>query len=404
MNDTIKINQYPKGAAIVVQNAVNPGLFFIVKNGRVSVDSEHIQIDHDLRYYEPGDSFGLVSALTEHRYLVTLFADTEVELLQIPIRMLGSYLKEHKDLALKILKLYSQELRALQKNLSKANLPADRSNHPEKLIQNAKIYLEWQKPKLASHSLFRFLDWAKQNPQPSFQKEAEDLLKTIPNPERPLRWTSQKMDLAQGEVIFLQDEMDQDIFVVLKGNVKLFSIVRGIEYVIDSLSAGEIFGEMSLIESAPRMASAITDTDCTILRVTPETIFESVGESLLQKIFESIARRIWFSHQRLIILRMESPTIRLYAMVFKMIRDQEIRKGLNSLTNAEASFTIPLSLKELCNMCGLLKIKSETIREFLSDTNLKIEANQITVKHKKRIEEKLGAHKSRSGNLIAKII
>lgn len=113
--EEIKVVNYSKGAAIVVQNSTNAGNFFIVRSGRVSVDSEHIVVDHELSYYEAGDSFGLVSALTEHRFLVTLFADTDVELVQIPIRLLGSYLKERKELAMKILGLYSRELRTLQK-------------------------------------------------------------------------------------------------------------------------------------------------------------------------------------------------------------------------------------------------------------------------------------------------
>ncbi len=138
--EDVKTVRYPKGAAIVVQNAVNPGIFYIVKSGRVVVDSEHIQIDHDFSVYETGDSFGLVSALTEHHFLVTLFAATDVEVIQIPIRLLGSYLRERKELSMKILGLYSKELRALQKNLSKANKPADREYHPEKLLQNADVH------------------------------------------------------------------------------------------------------------------------------------------------------------------------------------------------------------------------------------------------------------------------
>ncbi len=402
-NDVIKIVNYPKGAAIVVQNAVNPGLFYIVRQGRVVVDSEHIQIDHELKYYVQGDSFGLVSALTEHHYLVTLFAETDVELMQIPIRLLGSYLKEHKDLAMKILRLYSHELRALQRNLSKANLPNDRTNHPEKLIQNAKIYLEWHKPNLATYSLFRFVEWANSSGNQKLIAEAEVMLRQLGNQNQPKHWTNQKTSLEKGEIIFVQDEMNQDIFVVLEGQVKLFSIVRGMEYVIDILGPGEIFGEMSLIESSPRMASAICESNCTVLRVSPENIFETIGESLLQKIYESIARRIWFSHQRLIILRMQSPVIRIYAFLFKMIRDQEIRKGLSVQKNMEATYVIPMAFSEICNMCGIIKIKNESIHEVLTDSNIVIEKDNNTVKNRKRIEEKLGQYKTKSGQLLAKL-
>ncbi len=402
--EEIKIVNYPKGAAIVVQNAVNSGIFYIVRSGRVAVDSEHIQVDHDLSYYEKGDSFGLVSALTEHHFLVTLFAETDVELLQIPIRMLGSYLKERKELSMKILGLYSRELRALQKNLSKANKPADREYNPDKLFQNAKTYLGWGNAKLASHALHKYMDWAKATNHPDAYAQADALLKETKTTAQPFEWKSQKSSLDAGEVLFVESEMDRDIFVILEGHVKLFSIVRGMEYVIDVLGPGEIFGEMSLIDNAPRMASAVTDSPSVILRVTPENLFESIGESLLQKIFESVARRIWFSHQRLIILRMQSPVKRLYAFLYNSIRDQDIRVGRSLSQSYNLSYTFPMAFDELCSMCGIIKIKKESIQDFLSDTNILIEKSKITVKSRKRIEEKLGGHKTKQGHMISNVV
>ncbi|MCW7482360.1 Crp/Fnr family transcriptional regulator [Leptospira kanakyensis] len=399
--EEIKVVNYSKGAAIVVQNSINTGNFFIVRSGRVSVDSEHIVVDHELAFYEAGDSFGLVSALTEHRFLVTLFADTDVELVQIPIRLLGSYLKERKELAMKILGLYSRELRTLQKHLSKANKPADREYHPERLVQNARTYLSWQKPNIAAYSIQSFLNWSKENHSTENLTEAKDLLKSFGSNYKPFVWDSMQANLEPGEILFVESEKSNEIYVVLEGNVKLFGIVRGFEYVIDVLGPGEIFGEMSLIDNAPRMASAITETKSKILRVTAENLFESVGPSLLQKIFESIARRIWFSHQRLVILRLKTPVIRLYAYLYNSIRDQDIRLGRNldeSLANAH---TIYIQLEELCNMCGIIKVKSESIQEFLSDTNLVIEPNRITIKSRKRLEEKLGHYKSKEGQIVA---
>ncbi|TGK87736.1 Crp/Fnr family transcriptional regulator [Leptospira noumeaensis] len=399
--EEIKVVNFSKGAAIVVQNSINTGNFFIVRSGRVSVDSEHIVVDHELAFYEAGDSFGLVSALTEHRFLVTLFADTDVELVQIPIRLLGSYLKERKELAMKILGLYSRELRTLQKHLSKANRPADREYHPERLVQNAKTYLSWQKPNLAAYSIQSFLNWSKENHSTENLTEATDLLKSFGSNYKPFQWEGMQASLEAGEILFVESEKSNEIYVVLEGNVKLFGIVRGFEYVIDVLGPGEIFGEMSLIDNAPRMASAITETKSKILRVTAENLFESVGPSLLQKIFESIARRIWFSHQRLVILRLKTPVIRLYAYLYNSIRDQDIRLGRNldeSLANAH---TIYIQLEELCNMCGIIKVKSESIQEFLGDTNLVIEPNRITIKSRKRLEEKLGHYKSKEGQIVA---
>lgn len=397
LESEIKQVSYPPGASILIKDAVNPGLFFVIQQGIVRVDSEHMDIDHQLTQYKAGDSFGLVSAFTEHKYLVSLFAQTEVKVLQIPIQHLGTFLKNDKELALKILRLYSNELRTLQKSLSHANHPSDRAYHPEKLIQNAKRYLEWNNPRFASYSIYKYLDWTETNEakDPFLYSQAKELLKRCKVDYRGPNWHKNQMELKAGEVLFLESEQSFEIYVILTGQVKLFSIVRSNEYVIDILGPGEIFGEMSLIENAPRMASAITEIDSTILQVTAENLLESVGAPILQKIFESIARRIWFSHQRLLILKMKTSIRRLYSYLALAIRDKEIRLHWEESYSYNNSIRLPLSFLDLCSLTGIIKIKKEIAAEFRNDSNLSIEENNIVVKSRRMLEEKAAIWKGR---------
>lgn len=395
----IKSVFFSKNAVVVVQNAINPGLFFIIRSGRVRVDSEHILVDHDLTYYNPGDSFGLVSAMTERKYLVSLFADTDVELIQIPIQVLGSYLKQNKDLAMKILHLYSKELRALQRHLSNANKPADRDFHPERLFQNAKTYLNWKKNHYAAYALRKYLDWTALSDTVAELEEAKTLIKENNLIYIAPEWKNGKALLRNDEVLFIENENSNDIYIVLEGSVKLFSIVRGNEYVIDILTSGEIFGEMSLIDSAPRMASAVTDRDSLILKVSSENLFDSLGDSLLQKIFASIARRIWFSHQRLVILKIKIPVIRLYAYLYNSIRNQDIRLRKRNDFVPEAEHTFSLTFEELCSLCAIYKIKKESVEDFFKDSNIQIGNGTITVKNRKRLEDKIGSYRTSEGQI-----
>ncbi len=395
----IKTISFAKDAVIVVQNANNPGLFFIIRSGRVRIDSEHMAVDHDLAYYNPGDSFGLVSAMTEHKYLVSLFADTDVELYQIPIQVLGSYLKQNKDLAMKILHLYSKELRALQRHLSNANKPADRDFHPEKLLYNAKTYLSWKKPNYAGYALKTYLDWGILQDISGEMEEAKALVKENNLKYVKPEWKNGKAVLRADEVLFIESENSDDIYIIIEGSVKLFSIVRGNEYVIDILTSGEIFGEMSLIDNAPRMASAVTDSDSLILKVSAENLFESVGDSLLQKIFESIARRIWFSHQRLVILKIKIPVIRLYAYLYNSIRNQDIRLRKRNDFNPDAEHIFTMTFEELCSLCAIYKIKRESVQDFFRDSNIVIGKGTITVKNRKRLEDRLGTYRTREGQI-----
>ena len=71
-----------------------------------------------------------------------------------------------------------------------------------------------------------------------------------------------------GEVIFQQYDMGSEMYVVLEGEVELRLGPNNAEI----LGPGEPFGEMALIDQAPRTATAVAKTACK-LAVIPEKRF-----------------------------------------------------------------------------------------------------------------------------------
>ena len=71
------------------------------------------------------------------------------------------------------------------------------------------------------------------------------------------------VDFQAGDIIFSENDRGDFMYVIKKGEVE---ILAG-NLVIDTANAGEIIGEMALIDASERSATARAKTDCSLIPV-----------------------------------------------------------------------------------------------------------------------------------------
>lgn len=68
----------------------------------------------------------------------------------------------------------------------------------------------------------------------------------------------ERRHLPEGELIFTQGQKADNAFILASGKVSIFKMVEEKKVHLATLRPGALFGEMGVIDGAPRMASALT--------------------------------------------------------------------------------------------------------------------------------------------------
>ncbi len=89
-----------------------------------------------------------------------------------------------------------------------------------------------------------------------------------------LRHESDPLYFAKGAVIFEEGEPGDCMFFVIEGTVSVQ--IGGAD--VTRVESGEVFGEMALIDHAPRSATAVAVTDCRLAAVNEKRFLRLVVE------------------------------------------------------------------------------------------------------------------------------
>lgn len=70
---------------------------------------------------------------------------------------------------------------------------------------------------------------------------------------------------SAGDIIFAQGDLGTDMYIIQEGEVEIIKHINGESHLLSHLEKGDFFGEMALLENAPRTADATAKTDVKLL-------------------------------------------------------------------------------------------------------------------------------------------
>ena len=197
---------------------------------------------------------------------------------------------------------------------------------------------------------------------------------------------------ADGQMIFCEQESGGELYVIKTGKVEILKVAPPDEILLSILREGDIFGELSIVSSAPRSATAIAAGETVLLPVSRESLLSVFQKSpaIVGRILAALSQRLWFTFIRLRARVYENPLTRAYVLVENKLLEERISLA------ATKPFTLALGIGEILGMAGVPADQVDAVKNILaSDSNLSFQFRQVTIESPSALQAKARYYRTR---------
>jgi len=141
---------------------------------------------------------------------------------------------------------------------------------------------------------------------------------------------AQVRKVSTDTTIFYEGDPADAVFVVVNGRVKVVTTSSdGKEFILTVLGAGQVFGEMGLLETAPRSAAVITITEVELMVIKREDFDRLIESSptISRKLMAILSRRLRRANSKMESLAYMDVAGRLARYLLDMALDHGQRLG-----------------------------------------------------------------------------
>jgi CRP/FNR family cyclic AMP-dependent transcriptional regulator len=182
----------------------------------------------------------------------------------------------------------------------------------------------------------------------------------------------------KGDVIFCEYEPGDTFYLIQSGRVQIVKIMGDIEKIIDILQPGEVFGEMAILEEAPRSASAIALDQVKALEFNQENfeVLMQGNPQIALKLLKLFTKRIYDQKRRFMILTLDDVQAKV-ADVFLMLSETQGGQG-SDLDQLSFNTTVD----DIAHWAGMPPDKCRSVlNHFASQRRIEIYPDRIVVKN-----------------------
>jgi CRP/FNR family transcriptional regulator, cyclic AMP receptor protein len=179
-------------------------------------------------------------------------------------------------------------------------------------------------------------------------------------------------------VIFQEGDSGEVLFIILSGKVKvLLTGKNGQEFILSHLGSGNFFGEMAILESAPRSASVITVEPSEFFLLGQKALKELLTNhpDIAMKILKNLSQRLRKVSEQVRSLVMFD----MYGRVGRCLLNlAEFQDGVE--THGQLLISNRPSFQELANMVGCSReTLSRTLKALKENGSLTVTRNTIYI-------------------------
>lgn len=191
-----------------------------------------------------------------------------------------------------------------------------------------------------------------------------------------LQQSSRARNYPAGAVVVNEGDEGHSLFIVQKGALKAYCMDdKGREVTLSLLDPGDYFGELALLDSAPRSASVVTIEPSLLLQIPGTAFLELIDRypTCRQAILRNLSARI----------RHLTDSVRTLALIDVFGRIVQLFAGLAVDRDGIKVIERKLTQQDIANMIGASReMVNRILRDLITGGYIAIEQNRIMLQKK----------------------